>query len=116
MSIKAMYQNNTSSVHLNTFYTPWFETVIGIRQGDSLSPTLFNCFINDLALEVKRQHSGVNCNGVKCPILLYADDLALIAETENDLQDMLNTVSDWCLKWRLKANPTKSQVVHFRPF
>ena len=30
----------------------WFNTLYGIRQGDSLSPTLFAVYINDLATEI----------------------------------------------------------------
>ena len=30
------------------------------------------------------------------------------------MQDMPNYVNDWCLKWRIMVNPTKSNVVHFR--
>ena len=31
------------------------------------------------------------------------------------LQAMIDTVHDWCTKWRLKVNSNKSQAMHFRP-
>ena len=51
-------------------------------------------------------------NSLNC--LMYADDLALIAENETDLQDMLNVLSNWCKKWRMTVNINKSAVIHFR--
>ena len=47
-------------------------------------------------------------------ILLYADDVVLLAESESDLQIMLDVLSNWCKKWRLDINDTKTQVIHFR--
>ena len=47
-------------------------------------------------------------------MLLYADDLVLIAESEDDLQALLNCTYDWCLKWKMNININKSNVVHFR--
>lgn len=47
-------------------------------------------------------------------ILLYADDVVLIAENEFNLQKMLNIMGLWCSKWRLAINIVKTQIVHFR--
>ena len=47
-------------------------------------------------------------------ILLYADDIVLLAETEINLQKMLNILSLWCSKWRLTINDDKTQIIHFR--
>jgi hypothetical protein len=50
----------------------------------------------------------------KVCVLLYADDLVLLAESESDLQKLLDALNIWCLKWRITVNSDKSQVVHFR--
>ena len=36
------------------------------------------------------------------PILLYADDIALLSESEDDMQNMVNIVYEWCRKWRMQ--------------
>ena len=113
--IKSLYDNNTCAVMLKEFVTPWFNASTGIRQGDSLSPTLFSIYINDLAKVLKEKHKGVKFGDHNCCVLLYADDIALLSETSEELQAMINTVHDWCTKWRLKVNSNKSQVMHFRP-
>ena len=47
-------------------------------------------------------------------ILLYADDIILLAQTEGNLQIMLNGLNDWCNKWKLRVNLKKSNIIHFR--
>ena len=109
-----MYSNNMCAIMLQNYVTPWFESSIGIRQGCCLSPTLFTLFINDLAQDLKCNHRGVNIGECSCCVLLYADDIALIADNEEEMQTMLNRVDSWCRKWRLMVNPQKSQFLHFR--
>ena len=72
-------------------------------------------FINGLAEEIKRLNKGIMIDGKNVSILLYADDIVLLSENENDLQQMLNTMNTWCFKWKMKLNIDKSKIVHFRP-
>ena len=85
-----------------------------MRQGDTLSPTFLNIFINDLAENVKELNLGIKIGHINLSILLYADDIAVIVENEKDLQTMLNCIEQWCNKWKLLINSMKSQVVHIR--
>jgi len=45
---------------------------------------------------------------------LFADDIVLLAENETNLQSMLNILSNWCNKWGIKINASKSKCMHFR--
>ena len=45
---------------------------------------------------------------INISILLYADDIALIASNEVDLQRMLNVLSEWSIKWRISINEKKT--------
>ncbi|KAH3813261.1 hypothetical protein DPMN_141714 [Dreissena polymorpha] len=86
----------------------------GVKQGDNLSPTLFSVFVNDLVAEINNLDLGVKIDESSVSMLLYADDIALIANSEADLQIMLNQMHDWCKRWRVLINTEKSKVVHFR--
>ena len=109
-----MYTNTEASVKLNGSLSSWFPCISGVKQGDNLSPTLFALFINDLAEELKTLNCGISINDVPLCCLLYADDLMLLSDTEDNMQRMLDHVSNWCNKWRLRVNYTKSAVIHFR--
>ena len=113
-SVRAMYTGTEASVKLNNSLTNWFPCTSGVKQGDNLSPTLFALFINDLALELNSMDCGIKIDNTHICCLLYADDIMLLSENEDNMQRMLNHISIWCRKWRLRINYTKSAVIHFR--
>ena len=113
-AIKALYSNPRACVQVNNEFTDWFDTPTGVRQGDTLSPTLFSLFINDLAIEINDLECGIKFNDNMVSILLYADDVVIISDSEVKLQTMLDTVYHWCQKWMLRMNDEKSNIVHFR--
>jgi len=114
-AIKTIYSRSVASVRVNQYTTDAFPTYYGVKQGDVLSPTLFNMYLNDLAVGIKELHCGLQIHEMELSILLYADDIVLVAPNEIKLQEMLNYVSDWCAKWKMSVNTEKTQIVHFRP-
>ena len=59
--IKLLYSETFNTIRINNNYTDWFLSYYGVRQGDTLSPTLFNIFINSLAVELNDLKLGLNC-------------------------------------------------------
>ena len=115
-AIKSLYRETHSCVRLNNEYSPWFNTTSGVRQGDILSPTLFNLYVNDLVQCINDLQCGIDLgNFGSLSILLYADDVVLLSQSDVGLQNMLNTLWSWCNKWRLSVNDSKTKIVHFRP-
>ena len=93
-AISSLYSSPKSRVILNDLATDWFECPIGVKQGDTISPTLFAIYINDLAEELKDSGLGVELDSdFQIASLLYADDIVLLSETEGDLQSLLNIFS-----------------------
>ena len=46
--------------------------------------------------------------------LLYADDLVFLAETEVNLQKMIDFLYQWCCDWRIEVNLDKTNIMHVR--
>ncbi len=67
-----------------------------------------------LYIEVNNLNLGINIGNRKLSILLYADDIVLLSDTEEGLQTMLNTVYTWSMRSMIKFNDNKSKIVHYR--
>ena len=50
---------------------------------------------------------------LKLVVLLYTDNMVLLAENIEDLQDLLDKFHIYCSQWKLKVNHEKSKVVIF---
>ncbi len=116
-TIKHMYSTTSSSVKLRTGTTPVFPITVGIKQGDNLSPVLFNLFIDDIGENVADFNSSdcVMLNNTKIPSLIYADDLLLLSKSPIVMQRSLNKLENYCTQWNLKINVDKTKIVVFRP-
>ena len=113
--MQSSYTDVKCTVRINSDNTPWFDVLSGVKQGCILSPTLFSIYINDLASKINDLNCGIQTDETMLSILLYADDIVLLAPDEISLQRMMNIVSEWCDDWKLTINDEKTKVVHFSP-
>ena len=79
----------------------------GVGQGCVLSPLLFSLYTEEWAARIRESGIWVNIIGKKINILLYADDIVLIAENE----DMLNIVGDYGNEFSMSFNNNKCGVM-----
>ena len=103
-AIKSLYRNNEACVMVNHYLTDLFNCSYGVRQGGTFSPTLFSLYINDLVTCINQLIKGLHLSEMQVSILLYADDVVLVAENEENLQDMLNCLHEWSVKWKISVN------------
>jgi len=85
----------------------------GLREGSKLSPLLFLVFINPMIIGLRAAAPGALLAGVWVGALLYADDLIIIAESDEEMQRMLDSFSDWCAANNQDPNVKKTHMVHF---
>ena len=89
----------------------------GLGQGRVLSPLLFNIVVNGAAAAIRRSCPGVSLgpepDAPRVSTLLYADDLCILAETPEELQRALDSLSEWARAWRFEfaAGEDKSAVM-----
>ena len=112
--LRNIYQKVESSVLLGDTRTDFFEIEVGVRQGCILSPILFTLFINDLRDHLDKLGKGVKWGNIRISLLYFADDIVLLADSKQDLEEMLQLVYEYSLKWRLKFNLDKCNVVVFQ--
>jgi hypothetical protein len=114
-SIRSLYNQCKSAILTPFGLTDWFTSDLGTRQGAVLSPLLFSLLVNPLADLLKSQGFGVHLGDIHIACLLYADDLVLIADSEAQLRDMLETATLFFRQWRFTVSERKSQVVAVGP-
>lgn len=88
----------------------------GVRQGCSLSPTLFNAYIQKGLDEVRERMQnkgrGVVIHGEKIDMLRFADDIAVVADNEEELTTMLKEMeSVFNSKYGMKINKGKTKIL-----
>lgn len=85
----------------------------GFRQGCPMSPRLFNVYIGDLEAEMrKEQTGGVVVRKKKFWSITYADDIVLLAKSEQELKSMMKRLKKYERKG-LNLSPEKSKVMIF---
>lgn len=109
--LRGLYNCTSAYVTNGTAVSESFITRFGIKQGCNISPSLFSLYIDDIHEQL---HGGVDIGDVKVKVLMYADDLVLLAKTPEAMQSMINRVEQYCDKWRLTVNLEKSKVMIFR--
>lgn len=61
----------------------------GVRQGYNLSPLLSNIYIEETLKEVRKENiGGVKIRGILVQMLRFADDIAEVRESEEDITNM----------------------------
>jgi len=62
----------------------------GVKQGCNLSPTLFNLYTEEALKEIRKENiEGVKIGGILVQMLRFADDNAVIGESEEHITNML---------------------------
>ncbi len=113
--IKSMYTESKCGVKINTKRTRYLSQERGVRQGCCLSPTLFNIYINELALSLERSAApGLTLHDSEIKCLLYADDLVLLSPTQHGLQQNLDLLEQYCQTWALTVNLKKTNIMIFK--
>ena len=110
--IHSMYKCVKSIVQVGADRTAQFECLLGVRQGECLSPFLFSMYINDIEETFRTKgFEGVNIGHVKMFLLLYADDTVVISENRDGSQLGRDTLPNYCNKWKITLNVVKTKIV-----
>ena len=112
--IKNMYSKTQLSVKVDSCHlTDNFSSFIGVRQGDNLSPLLYNIFVNDIPDTFDTDCCPVSLGTKTLNCLMYADDLILLSESAEGLQESLNKLQVYCNNWGLEVNIKKTKTLIF---
>lgn len=113
--VRALYDKSSFCVKVNNEYSKFFAINEGVLQGELLSPLLFSLFIADIDDFFRKSDMvGINIdNRNDLLLLLYADDLVILADSEIDLARKLRTLEQYTCLNKLTVNNSKSKIMCF---
>lgn len=110
--IRMTVTGSRCSVRINGCNCEPFEINSGVRQGDGLSPILFNIAIEEAMQIISQIDLGVKV-GAKVNILAFADDVVILAESFEDVKTLTKVFIKEAGKVGLKTNDKKTKYMHF---
>jgi hypothetical protein len=136
--IKDLYDGSTFQVTTSTATSEPRPMNTGVRQGCPMSPTLFNVFIDFLARLILSECVAAGIPGVTVGfhidghlttppstspntqllttlMLLYADDIVLLTESETQLQQALTIAERVFQQWGMQLSHIKTQAMCLCP-
>ena len=117
--LRNLYAGQEATVRAGRGTTDWFQIGKGVHQGCILSPCLFNFYAEYIMRNtgLEETQAGIKTAGRNINNLRYADDITLMAESEEELKikSLLMKVKERSEKVGLKLNIQKTKIMASSP-
>ena len=114
---KKLYAGQGATVTIEYGTADWFQIGKGVHQGSILSPCLFNLYAEYIMRNARwdEAQAGIKIARRNINNLRYADDITLIAESEEELKSLFMKVKEESEKVGLKLNIQKTKIMASGP-
>lgn len=102
-------------VRWQEWYSGFFTLSTGTRQGGVLSPVLFNLYIDGIVSAILTSGIGCHLRNVSLAVLIYADDILLLAPTVSALQRLVDLCCMELQSLDMEINFKKSVCMRIGP-
>ena len=115
--LRNLYAGQEATVRTGHGTTDWFQIGKGVCQGCILSPCLFNFYVEYIMRNagLDEAQAGIKIAGRNINNLRYADDTTLMAESEEELKNLLMKVKEESERGGLKLNIQKTKIMVSSP-
>ena len=110
-----LYTSQQAHVLWNGHFSQWFDIKNGVKQGGVLSPVLFCVYLDGLLCALKSDGYGCFVGHVFTGAIAYADDLVLLAPSQNAMRNMLRVCEAYAGDYDMLFNASKSKCVVCSP-
>lgn len=102
--IRNLYKEHRVVVRIGNKESKEIELGKGVRQRRHLSPILFNIYLEEIIREIELKMRGVKIGGRKVSCVSYADDEAVLAEDQKELEVSIKALEEACKTYGMKGN------------
>ena len=115
--LRNLYAGQEATIRTGHGTPNWFQIGKGVCQGCILSPCLFNFYAEYIVRNagLEEAQAGIKIAGRNINNLRHADDTTLMAESEEELKNLLMKVKEESEKVGLKLNIQKTKIMASGP-
>jgi len=115
-AIVDIYTQNKILIKFNNKLSKLVEINKGVCQGCTLSPTLFNIYLDKIITKWQSKDiTGIKLSKNQQPsMLLFADDQVIIADTEDNLQKAVHKLNQIITEYGLTTSAQKTKLMAFK--
>ena len=107
-----LYDKATGEVQMNGSMGEWFRTTVRVRHGCLLSPTLFNSFLKWIMSDALEEHDRrISIGGRNITNLEIADDIHALAEEEQELEALVETLNKTSTRYKMEITAEKTRLM-----
>lgn len=111
--LQQIYGKSRSAVRIGTDIGEWFQSSVGTRQGDPLSPLLFVAYLERIMDQINLNNDGISVNGTNINNLRFADDIDLLCKNHTSLQEQIEQLAKTAGETGLMVNIKKTKTMVF---